>query len=267
MKGAIPIVAVILFVLMIAVTGCVSNQTSSPQVAGSESPSDSASASASAAKTVTTATPTSTPTQTPGTSKVATTTQVWAPPVIGPDTIANPGPSMGAYIAQGSDGWYCRAVVNAADGTHPCGKANWYIDNQAAGGVWSNNAPGVNGLPGCSEGMGGGFAMLELHSADTLKLSIGYHTLKCDFLGDSKYAPSEWGGRIYIGPTSTPAPSLTPTPTTTPICNCNGPDLNCANFATHADAQACYNYCKSLGKGDVFGLDGDNDGSACEDLP
>lgn len=264
MKRAIPIIAVILFVLMIAVAGCVSNPTSSPQVTGSESPTDSASPSTSAATKVTTATPTSTPTQTPVTSKVATTTQVWAPPVIGPDTIANPGPEVGASISQGSNGWDCRAVVNAADGTHPCGKANWYIDDQAAGGVWSNNAPGVNGLPGCSEGMGGGFAMLELHSADTAKLSIGYHSLKCDYLGDSKYAPSEWVGRIYVGPTSTPTPSITPTPTTSPPCNCNGPDLDCKDFSG-AQAQVCYDYCKAKTGRDVFDLDRDHDGLACED--
>ncbi|MGZ8892990.1 MAG: hypothetical protein ACXW1R_08710 [Halobacteriota archaeon] len=79
-------------------------------------------------------------------------------------------------------------------------------------------------------------------------------------------------------PTSRPCPtpslfaSITPTPsvitpTASAPCNCNGPDLDCANFATHAQAQACHNYCKSLGKGDVFRLDGDNDGSACELLP
>jgi micrococcal nuclease len=52
-------------------------------------------------------------------------------------------------------------------------------------------------------------------------------------------------------------------------CNCSGPDLDCkANFSTHAEAQACYNYCVAQGFGDVFGLDGnDNDGLACESLP
>ena len=50
-------------------------------------------------------------------------------------------------------------------------------------------------------------------------------------------------------------------------CNCAGPDLNCSDFATHAAAQACFDYCKQQGYGDVFKLDGDNDGSACESLP
>lgn len=52
-----------------------------------------------------------------------------------------------------------------------------------------------------------------------------------------------------------------------PPCNCAGPDLNCSDFATHAAAQACYEYCKQQGYGDVFRLDGDSDGIACESLP
>jgi len=51
-------------------------------------------------------------------------------------------------------------------------------------------------------------------------------------------------------------------------CNCNGPDLDCGDFNTHAAAQSCYNYCVSQGFGDLFRLDGnDNDGLACEGLP
>jgi len=58
-----------------------------------------------------------------------------------------------------------------------------------------------------------------------------------------------------------------PSPPPTGPCNCSGPDLNCSDFSTHAQAQACYDYCKSQGYGDVFRLDGDSDGSACESLP
>jgi hypothetical protein len=50
-------------------------------------------------------------------------------------------------------------------------------------------------------------------------------------------------------------------------CNCSGPDLNCSDFATQAEAQRCYDYCKSRGYGDIFRLDGDKDGIACESLP
>jgi hypothetical protein len=50
-------------------------------------------------------------------------------------------------------------------------------------------------------------------------------------------------------------------------CSCSGVDLNCDDFGSHASAQACFDYCKSLGLGDVFGLDRDTNGLACESLP
>jgi endonuclease YncB( thermonuclease family) len=50
-------------------------------------------------------------------------------------------------------------------------------------------------------------------------------------------------------------------------CDCRGFDLDCGNFSSHAGAQACYEYCASLGLGDIFRLDRDSDGSACETLP
>lgn len=64
---------------------------------------------------------------------------------------------------------------------------------------------------------------------------------------------------------------LTSLPTTQPppvaVCDCSDNIYNCSDFSTHAKAQACYEYCKSLGRGDVHRLDGDNDGIACESLP
>jgi endonuclease YncB( thermonuclease family) len=69
-------------------------------------------------------------------------------------------------------------------------------------------------------------------------------------------------------PTLVPLPSLAASDGQAP-CNCSGPDLDCpADFSTHTEAQACYDYCVSEGFGDVFRLDGnDNDGLACEGLP
>lgn len=83
--------------------------------------------------------------------------------------------------------------------------------------------------------------------------------------------------------TETPLPTSTQTPTALPtvtlaafipiqpiqaeVCSCNG-GLDCKNFSTHNQAQSCYDYCYSLGFGDVHGLDGnDKDGLACESLP
>lgn len=65
----------------------------------------------------------------------------------------------------------------------------------------------------------------------------------------------------------TVAYSPSPSPSPSAPCNCAGPDLNCSDFATQAEAQRCYDYCKSQGYGDIFRLDADKDGIACESLP
>jgi VCBS repeat-containing protein len=68
--------------------------------------------------------------------------------------------------------------------------------------------------------------------------------------------------------TTPPPPQPTPTIDGVPgFCTCTGPDLDCADFSTQNQAQACFEHCKSLGYGDVYRLDGDNDGKACEALP
>jgi len=68
-------------------------------------------------------------------------------------------------------------------------------------------------------------------------------------------------------PTPTPALTATPTVTATPAPSACGPcaatDCDCADFATQAEAQACFDAYPD----DPFGLDGDNDGIACESLP
>lgn len=65
-------------------------------------------------------------------------------------------------------------------------------------------------------------------------------------------------------PTNTPIP---PTSTTSPVCLCYADLYNCSDFATQAQAQACYEYCLGQGAGDIHRLDRDNDGVACESLP
>jgi len=70
-----------------------------------------------------------------------------------------------------------------------------------------------------------------------------------------------WGTQLSLPPV-TPGGNPDPCP-----CNCTGPDLDCSDFAEQAAAQACYDCCKSAGYGDVFRLDRDNDGKACESLP
>jgi micrococcal nuclease len=50
------------------------------------------------------------------------------------------------------------------------------------------------------------------------------------------------------------------------VCDCSGNRYNCGRFATHDEAQACYDYCLPIA-GDVHDLDRDGDGFACESLP
>jgi endonuclease YncB( thermonuclease family) len=70
--------------------------------------------------------------------------------------------------------------------------------------------------------------------------------------------------------TSTPISTTTntprPTKTIQPVCDCRGKRLTCNNFRTQAAAQACFDYCKSMGYGDIFGLDKNGNGKACEGM-
>jgi hypothetical protein len=71
--------------------------------------------------------------------------------------------------------------------------------------------------------------------------------------------------------TATAIATITPTPTATANpsapCPCDGDTLNCNDFNTQAQAQTCFEYCVSLGRGDIHKLDQNNDGEACESLP
>jgi hypothetical protein len=58
-----------------------------------------------------------------------------------------------------------------------------------------------------------------------------------------------------------------PTATPIPVYQCYADLYNCSDFATQAEAQACYEYRLGQGAGDIHRLDGDNDGVACESLP
>lgn len=77
---------------------------------------------------------------------------------------------------------------------------------------------------------------------------------------------------FWASPIPGPQPTLQPTPPPAseppvPGCTCTGPDLNCSDFSKQAEAQSCFNYCMAQGYGDVYNLDGDNDGECCESLP
>lgn len=106
-----------------------------------------------------------------------------------------------------------------------------------------------------------GYAEAQSYPPDTscdLMLSLAQTEAQLDKLGF-------WHPSISAKPIPE---SIQPTkPASSAVCNCSGPDLNCDHFGAQSQAQACFNYCKSIGLGDIFQLDSDNDGIACEDLP
>lgn len=69
---------------------------------------------------------------------------------------------------------------------------------------------------------------------------------------------------VVTRPVSAAAPVYQPV--SSAPCNCNGPDKNCKDFPSRSAAQSCFEYCKSQGYGDCFGLDRDKDGRVCESL-
>lgn len=48
---------------------------------------------------------------------------------------------------------------------------------------------------------------------------------------------------------------------------CDQPEYNCADFTTQTEAQDVFEHCRYGRNNDPHGLDGDDDGEACESLP
>lgn len=87
---------------------------------------------------------------------------------------------------------------------------------------------------------------------------------------------------IVSAPAAVPvvaAPAEVPAPTPEParaeevvvpigeVCLCDSERYNCTGptaFQTHSEAQSCFDYCMQMTGKDIHGLDGNNDGVACE---
>lgn len=87
--------------------------------------------------------------------------------------------------------------------------------------------------------------------------------------------------KTYVKPTPSPVPVRTSTPVKTyaqptpmqitasssnAVCDCSDNIYNCKDFplSNGVSDQKCYEYCKSIGRGDIHDLDRNNDGDACE---
>jgi hypothetical protein len=95
---------------------------------------------------------------------------------------------------------------------------------------------------------------------------------------ESPTTPAVIGTSHMLVGSDTPAPARVVTTSTKPViitisgaaaaaCDCSGDKYNCKDFKSHVDAQVCYEYCISQGKGDVHRLDADSDKVACKGLP
>ena len=94
---------------------------------------------------------------------------------------------------------------------------------------------------------------------------------KVEGAGDIHKLDSDNDGRACepheYPPTAVPVRATSAPVQSVAVCSCSGNTLDCGNFSTHWQAQQCYDYCKSLGRGDIHKLDRDKDGGACESLP
>jgi micrococcal nuclease len=61
-----------------------------------------------------------------------------------------------------------------------------------------------------------------------------------------------------------PSVTLLPSATIRSLCNCQGPILTCVDFSSQSEAQTCFEACKLLGFDDIFNLDRDGNGIACD---
>lgn len=67
-------------------------------------------------------------------------------------------------------------------------------------------------------------------------------------------------------PAQRSAPISLPTAAPGPVCSCDGDQYNCDSFSSWRQAQACHDYCVSIGRGDIHRLDRNNDGVVCESM-
>jgi hypothetical protein len=186
-------VIVLAVIALLSIAGCTSSTSSNQAASSTPSVSATPTGTRTGTPTVIPTIPlTITPTLTP---LIATTIKVWMG-YMGEPALWLTAPSTNP-VAQGQP-IQVRYWVNASDGTTPCGAANYYIDNQAAGGQWMITTPQPQYWTGCPEGLPGGAGGLYLSGNDTAKLSLGWHTLQIYYLGEGNYAPSEFVAQFLV---------------------------------------------------------------------
>lgn len=116
-------------------------------------------------------------------------------------------------------------------------------------------------------------AKAQTRSASTLIVAPATSTIFILPTQELQVIPSQSFIESTLAPTWTPLPTFTPFVLNTlpvgsgSVCSCSGDLYDCKDFSTHAQAQACFNYCIQQGRGDIHMLDANNDNDACESLP
>ena len=84
----------------------------------------------------------------------------------------------------------------------------------------------------------------------------------------ARVAPTLWPTIVVpVQVVPTPIPLVVEPAQPAVVCDCSGDIYNCPDFTSGSSAQACFDYCREVGRGDIHRLDNDNDLYACEDLP
>jgi micrococcal nuclease len=99
-----------------------------------------------------------------------------------------------------------------------------------------------------------GFALVATYPPD-----VAHSGTFASLQGEAQAA----GRGLWSLPPTEPPPTLAPDE----ICGCSGNLYQCSDFSTHNEAQACHDYCFTVVGFDIHGLDGNDDGQACESLP
>jgi len=103
---------------------------------------------------------------------------------------------------------------------------------------------------------------------DGITSDVSDHYLVWVELSVNETIPNPNNKPIESNPVSVQQNNLTPEKQTSTSLqyDCSYDKYNCADFKTQSEAQNAFEYCKSLGKGDVYRLDRDGDGIVCESL-
>lgn len=108
---------------------------------------------------------------------------------VAPESNADSWLLTGIPIRRGSEMRVFTELYSPSEHKNICGAVNYYIDDRAAGGDW-HISKGV-----ACEAISG---WLRLSPADTMRLSRGIHTLKIGYLGNARYAPSQYVARFTV---------------------------------------------------------------------